>query len=142
MNKKSEFQVVGPGRHPASSRPRAAGRPAARQSRGRGAVAPHIGEPLSREAARLLAALAGTETEGLADPTEEGFVLVRKRQGPVSLAAGRFSLEAAEALARHDLAHWTPGRGLRVTGAGRAHQRRRDAGTDDSPFSAQHMSTV
>ena len=138
MNKKSEFHPVNPARLPVPNRQRRAGRPATRQSRGRANLAPHIGEPLSKEAARLLAALSGPDTEGLIDPIEDGFVLVRKRQGGVSVGAGRFGLAAAEALARHDLAHWTPGRGLRVTGAGRAHQRRREAGADESPFSAQH----
>src|SRR3954463_967480 len=130
MNKKSEFHPLNSPPLPAANRQRRAGRPAARQSRGRANLEPHIGEPLSKEAARLLTALAAPETEGLIDPTEEGFVLVRKRRGTVSVGAGRFGLAAAEALARHDLAHWTPGRGLRVTGAGRAHQRRREVGAD------------
>jgi hypothetical protein len=78
----------------------------------------------------------------LLDPTDERFVLVRQRRGAVSLGGGRFSLAAAEALAHHDLTHWTPGRHLRITGAGRAHQRRREADSGDSPFAAQHTTTV
>src|SRR3954451_16501845 len=125
MNKKSEFQTSISSLRATPIRSRRAGRAPARQSQGRRKVAPPIGEPLSREASRLLAALAGPETEALPDPTEEGFVLVRRRQGAVTVGAGRFSSAAAEALARHDLAHWNAGRSLRVTGAGRAHQRRR-----------------
>src|SRR5690349_1839476 len=127
MNKKSEFQT------PLSSLPvtpirsRRAGRPPARHSQGRTKIAPTLGEPLSREASRLLSALAGPETEALLDPTEDGFVMVRRRQGKVTVGAGRFSFAAADSLARHDLAHWNASRALRVTGAGRAHQRRRDA---------------
>src|SRR5215218_3024370 len=141
MNENREFQRSTLS-SPAPVRKRRPGRPIARHSRGRAVSAPQAGSPLSKDASRLLSALAGTDAEGFVDPTDGTFVLVRKRRGTVSLGAGRFSIIAAEALARHDLAHWTASRSLRVTGAGQAHQRRRDAHPDDSPFAAQHAATT
>lgn len=143
MNKKDDFRVSGVQRAPTALPLRRAGHSASRRpAHGRAVPAPRTGEQLSREAARLLAALSGPECEGLADPVEDGFILVRKRQGAVSVGAGRFTMTAAEALARHDLARWISGRSLRITGAGRAHQRRRDAGPDVSAFATQHGDTV
>ena len=142
MNKKDEFQQIGTVRSPVHVRGRTAGRPGPRNSRARSVAASRCGGPLSKDASRLLAAVSAADAEASIDPTDERFVLVRKRRGGVSLGGGRFPASAAEALAQHDLAHWTPDRALRVTGAGRAHQRRRDVHADDAPFTAQHSERV
>jgi hypothetical protein len=66
-------------------------------------------------------------------------VLVRKPKAGISLGGGRFSRRAAEALVRHDHACWVSPDRLRITGAGRAHQRRR-AASEGETFLAQHLS--
>ncbi|HEY8382782.1 MAG TPA: DUF6456 domain-containing protein [Microvirga sp.] len=104
-------------------------------------VGGRAGEPLSREAARLLNALAEPTAIALHDPTDAAFVIVRKGKG-VALSAGRFGTRAADALARHDLAQWSAGGGaaiLQITRAGEAYRRRRAA--DDEPFLHQQIET-
>ncbi len=89
------------------------------------------GGAVSAEAERLLAALGESHAEALADSSDPSAVLVRKSRKGVSVGAGRFSTAAAESLVQHDLAHWSRGPGpalLRITKAGEAHRRRREAG--------------
>jgi Domain of unknown function (DUF6456) len=111
--------------------------------RSRGA-APHVrgsGAVLHPEAARLASCLARSDAEAFIDPTEGGMVIVRHQKGGVSIGGGRFSLAIAQVLVSHDLAAWSaPGAGqgaLRLTEAGRSHQRRRTAPQPD-PFRHQH----
>jgi hypothetical protein len=117
-------------------RPGAAGRP-----RGTAAHVRNGGAPIQEEAARLASSLARPDAEAFVDPTEDGMVIVRHVRGGVSIGAGRFSLAIAEALVNHDLAAWSgtaSGQGaLRLTEAGRSHQRRRSAPQPDA-FRHQH----
>lgn len=105
------------------------------------------GEPcLPKEAKRLLATLGSSETRVLADPTDEGSVLLHRKRAGISVGAGRFALAAAEALVRRDLARWheaeSGARVLAITEAGQAHLRRAAAPASDSAFFHQHRETV
>src|SRR5215207_8036585 len=86
-------------------------------------AASHVGEPLPKAAGRLLPALALPEAFAVPDPTEPDAVIVRSVRNGVSLGAGRFPSNAAEALVRSDLATWSDeasaGR-LRLSAVGRA----------------------
>jgi hypothetical protein len=140
MNKKQSFQESGVG--PAKAR-RSAGTAnrVRREEGGWGAAT----EPLAREAQRLLAALGEPEAYALADPTDEGMLLVRKVRAGVSVGAGRFALAAADELGRRDLAGWVREAGqklLRISVPGEAHRRRGLAGAADNPFRAQHGDIV
>jgi hypothetical protein len=104
------------------------------------------GERLTREAMRLLKALGLPESRAFVDPTDEADVILQKRRAAVSVGAGRFSRDAAETLARHDLARWErPDAGqarLLLTETGRAHLRRADAPERDAAFFHQHRDSA
>jgi len=97
---------------------------------------------LAKEARRLLAALGLPEAQALLDPTDQNDVIVHRKKTGVSIGAGRFSLDAAETLQRHDLASWRQSgagqRTLSLTEAGRAHLRRAEAPEPDAAFFHQH----
>jgi hypothetical protein len=116
-------------------------RGAAVRSRGSALHVRDGGAVLHPEAAHLASCLSRPGAEALIDPTEDGMVIVRHLRGGVSIGAGRFSLAIAEALVSHDLAAWSgtrAGQGaLRLTEAGRSHQRRRNTPQPD-PFRDQH----
>ena len=99
MNKKGEFQQVGRVQPPVPVRVRRTGRPSARDTRSRAVAAPRNG-PLSKEASRLLCAISTVGAEASLDPTDDRFVLVRKRRGEVSLGGGRFFLAQRQNRAR------------------------------------------
>ncbi|QRM32045.1 ATPase [Microvirga sp. VF16] len=103
------------------------------------------GDSLSREARRLLSALAQPETWAIVDPTDPASVLVHRRRSGISVGAGRFAYAAAEALVRRDLGHWdkaTSGRKtLLLTKAGGARLRRASAPDADMAFFHQHRET-
>jgi Domain of unknown function (DUF6456) len=101
------------------------------------------GGPLTKATERLLAALVAGE-EALADPTDQGAIILRKSRSGISVGGGRFRRAEAEALIRHDLARWSgdgPQGLLRATGAGRARHRRQQEG-GDTPFLHQHRETA
>jgi hypothetical protein len=102
------------------------------------------GGPLTKAAERLLAALCATGAEGIVDPTDEGMLILRQSRSGISVGAGRFPAQSAEALVRHDLARWVRASGvqgvLQVTGAGCAYLKRR-AGNRDEAFLRQHVET-
>lgn len=100
---------------------------------------------IGRAAARLLAALAEGSAYAVADPTEEGWLVVRRFRGGLSLGAGRFPAALAEVLIRHDLAAWEEGAApnrpqLRMSAAGAAHRKRANAGQEG--FREQHGSVA
>ncbi|MGO4572839.1 DUF6456 domain-containing protein [Microvirga sp. 2TAF3] len=101
---------------------------------------------MTKEARRLLEALGLPEARAFVDPTDEAGVILRKRRAAVSVGAGRFSRDAAETLARHDLAQWrqdhAESSSLLLTDAGRAYLRRADAPEPDSAFFHQHRETA
>lgn len=96
---------------------------------------------LPPEAHAMLASLAGPGSEAFPDPTDRGMMIVRRTRAGVSIGAGRYPLELARALVRHDLATWSeagPGQPtLRITAAGRASRRRR-AVPEPEAFRQQH----
>ncbi|WP_245416256.1 DUF6456 domain-containing protein [Microvirga sp. 17 mud 1-3] len=100
---------------------------------------------LTREAKRLLEALGLPEAQAFVDPTDREDVILRKRREAVSVGAGRFSRNAAETLARQDLARWQRGpeggEALLLTDAGRAHLRRAEATEPAAGFFHQHRET-
>jgi hypothetical protein len=130
--------------HPRADR--AAERPARSRRAGRAArrkvTSPlRGGGPLTKDAERLLFALAVPGAAAVRDPTDEAFVIVRRGGAGVTLAAGRFPLAAAARLARHDLAHWeSEERVLKATAAGLSHATRRTS-SSDTPFLDQHLVT-
>jgi hypothetical protein len=134
MNKDKRSEVgIGAARQATTKRNRGS----VKDRAGRVAPIPGGGEPLSREAERLLAALVEPKAEARIDSTEADAVLVATPRRGVSVGGGRFSTSAAEALERYDLAVWEAGR-LRATGAGRARHRRR---AGETPFLDQHRAT-
>ncbi|HEX8167320.1 MAG TPA: DUF6456 domain-containing protein [Beijerinckiaceae bacterium] len=112
------------------------------------------GEGLSREAARLLRALADPGAYALADPFREGTLILRRaRGGGVSLGGGRFPAAAGEELLRRDLAEPVAGRSrptLRIAPPGAARLKRQQASAGvanlgaegDLAFRAQHQDLV
>ncbi|QFU18138.1 ATPase [Microvirga thermotolerans] len=100
---------------------------------------------MTREARRLLEALGLPEARAFVDPTDGAEVILRRRRAEVSVGAGRFSRDAAEALARQDLARWqrgsSGGEALLLTEAGRAHLRRAEASDPATGFFRQHRET-
>lgn len=100
---------------------------------------------LTREARRLLEALGLPEAQAFVDPTDREDVILRKRREAVSVGAGRFSRDAAETLARQDLARWqrgpAGGEALLLTDAGRAHLRRGETPEPEAGFFHQHRET-
>jgi hypothetical protein len=107
------------------------------------------GRDLSREAARLLRALANPGAYVVADPTEEGMLLLRCAGAGVSLGGGRFRASAGEELLRRDLIEPVERRSrptFRIAPSGVARLRRQGAanlGTKvDLAFRAQHQDLV
>jgi hypothetical protein len=89
--------------------------------------------------------LAEGSAYAVADPTEQGWLVVRRSRGGLSLGAGRFPAALAEVLVRHDLAAWEVGAApnrpqLRMSVAGAAHRKRADAGEEG--FRDQHGSVA
>jgi hypothetical protein len=102
---------------------------------------------LPMQTLRLLSALGAAGAYAVADPTQDGMVLVRADRDGVSVGAGLYSIGCAEELVRHDLARYAAmpsGRAsFRISEAGRAHLRRRNAASgDESAFLAQHCDVV
>jgi hypothetical protein len=98
---------------------------------------------LPKAAGRLLPALALPEAFAVPDPTEPDAVIVRSVRNGVSLGAGRFPSNAAEALVRSDLATWSDEAGagrLRLSAVGRARLRRADVAPE--AFRRQHGEVV
>src|SRR3954463_9426743 len=60
------------------------------------------GDSLTKEARRLLTALAQPETWAIIDPTDPASVLVHRRRSGISVGAGRFASAVADALVRQD----------------------------------------
>ena len=123
------------------------GRSAGRRPAGQGVSSkthPAKGGAIAKEAGRLLAALAEADAFGIADPFEDGMLMVRKSRGAVSVGAGRFALALADDLVRHDLAAWetsgTSQRMLRMSAPGAAHLKRASTGSADA-FRDQHLAT-
>jgi Domain of unknown function (DUF6456) len=100
---------------------------------------------LSRHAERLLAALGSEGSYTVADPTQPDTFFVRTEQRGVSVGGGRFTSEAVDELARHDLIARMKSRNdrrrFRISEPGRAYLRRR-AADEDSAFQAQHQDRV
>lgn len=96
---------------------------------------------LPPEANPLLASLAAPSAEAFLDPTDRGMIIVRRTGTGVSVGAGRYPLDLAQALVRHDLAEWSGARSgqatLRITKAGRANRRREAVPASDA-FRHQH----
>ncbi|WP_246389078.1 DUF6456 domain-containing protein [Microvirga mediterraneensis] len=103
------------------------------------------GDSLTRDARRLLTALAQPETWAIVDPTEPSSVLVHRRRSGISVGAGRFASTVAEALVRQDLGRWEQAasgrKALRLTKAGEACLRRASAPEADMAFFHQHRET-
>jgi hypothetical protein len=98
---------------------------------------------LPKAAGRLLPALALPEAFAVPDPTEPDVLIVRSVRNGVSLGAGRFPSNAAEALVRSDLATWSDEAGagrLRLSAVGRARLRRADVAPE--AFRRQHGEVV
>lgn len=98
---------------------------------------------LSREAERLLAALAPEGAFAFPDPGAPETLIVRGGGSGVSLGGGRFPARAGEALMAADLAARDDGRRNRLVigAAGRARLRRAEAVGADS-FRMQHLALV
>lgn len=96
---------------------------------------------LSSEAFRLLTALAAPNAEARRDPLDEEAFIVRRRQGSISVAGGRYSLKAGEDLIAADLVV-AEGEGRMVIAATGLARLRREQGGDIEPFRAQHLETV
>lgn len=98
---------------------------------------------LSREAERLLAALAPEGAYAFPDPGAPETLIVRGGGRGVSLGGGRFPARAGEALMAADLAARDDGRRNRLVigAAGRARLRRAEACGADS-FRMQHLAVV
>src|SRR4051812_5527394 len=96
-----------------------------------------VAATLPKPTLRLLSALDAAGAYAVADPTQDGMALVRADRDGVSVGAGLYPLRSAEDLARRDLAHCaaTPsGRAsFRISEAGRAHLRRRNAAAGGEP---------
>jgi len=102
---------------------------------------------LPMQTLRLLSALGAAGAYAVADPTQDGMVLVRADRDGVSVGAGLYSIGCAEELVRHDLARYAAmpsGRAsFRISETGRAHLRRRNAASgDESAFLAQNCDVV
>jgi hypothetical protein len=107
-------------------------------------VGQNEGSALSREAKRLLRALAPEDSYAMADPIAARRVIVRASRGGVSVGGGRFAAAAVEELLRHDLAvagALGEKRVVRISQAGTAHLRRDDAASDVA-YLAQHQDLV
>ena len=102
-------------------------------------------DSLTKEARRLLSALAQPDASAIIDPTDPESVLVHRRRSEISVGAGRFASAVADTLVRQDLARWeqTPSgrKGLRLTKAGEAYLRRASAPEPDMAFFHQHRET-
>jgi len=96
---------------------------------------------LSREATRLLAALANPGAEARPDPFDGEALIVRRAEGGVSLGGGRFPRRAAEELRAADLAAAMAGGRVVVTAPGLARLRREQGGAIE-PFRGQHLDVV
>lgn len=102
---------------------------------------------LSKQTLRLLSALNAAGAYAVANPTQDGLVLVRAERDGVSVGAGLHLVQSAEELVRRDLARHaaTPsGRAsFHISAAGRAHLRRQGAKTcDESGYLIQHRDVL
>jgi hypothetical protein len=105
------------------------------------------GEGLSREAARLLRELASPGAYAVADPIEEGMLLLRCERNGMSLGGGRFPLTAAHELLRRDLVEPVGARSrptFRIAAPGLARLKRQGAASLKMglAFRAQHQDLV
>ena len=123
MNKRADIQSLG------SSR------------RGEARRAAPVGVILSREASRLLGALATPGAEARPDPFDPGTLIVRREADGVSLGGGRFPRRAGEELRAADLAAAMAGGRVVATAPGLA-RRRREQGGEVEPFRGQHLDAV
>lgn len=124
------------GRHPAPRglTERQTGRTGVRSSSQDGAI-------LSREAFRLLSALAAPGADARHDPRDGEALIVRRAENGISVGGGRYSRGAGEDLLAADLVT-EEGEGRMVIAApGLARLRREQAGEID-PFRAQHIVAV
>lgn len=96
---------------------------------------------LSREASRLLAALATPGAEARTDPFDGEALIVRREEGGISLGGGRFTKRAGEELRAADLAAAMTGGRVVVTAPGLA-RLRREQGGEVEPFRNQHLDVV
>lgn len=113
-------------------------RPELRRPARSGEFAPSI---LAPEAFRLLSALAAPEAEARPDPFDGESLIVRRREGGVSVAGGRYSLKAGEDLREADLVAMQ-GEGRLVIAATGLARLRREQGGDVEPFRNQHLDVV
>ncbi|KAB1072871.1 ATPase [Methylobacterium planeticum] len=102
---------------------------------------------MSREALRLLAALAAPGAYAIPDPIEDGTLILRSGGAGVSVGGGRFPAPAGDSLVAADLAAREPGpRGrLSLGPAGQARLRRAAAVRELGPeaaFLGQHLDLV
>lgn len=100
---------------------------------------------VSRQARRLLNAIAPQENYAVADPTGEQDIIVRASRGGVSVGHGRFPLTALQELLSCDLVRSDQLGGKRIykmSTAGRAHLSRRAEADPDLAFLAQHQELV
>lgn len=123
MNKRTETGALGPTR------------------RGETRRAAQASVILSRDASRLLAALATPGAEARPDPFDGETLIVRRDAGGVSLGGGRFGRRAGEELRAADLAAAMAGGRVVVTAPGLA-RLRREQGGEVEPFRNQHLDAV
>ncbi|MBV9078772.1 MAG: ATPase [Methylobacteriaceae bacterium] len=104
-----------------------------------------LGTELSRQALRLLAALAEPGAAATLDPTAEDEVFVAGSAGSaITLGRGRHRGQALRELAAADLAEPDGAGRHRISRAGAAHLARRSAAarSEPGPFRAQHLVLV
>ncbi len=96
---------------------------------------------LSREATRLLAALAAPGADARPDPFDGDALIIRREEAGVSVGGGRFSRQAGQELQEADLVAGGEGGRLTIAAAGLA-RLRREQGGEIEPFRAQHLDVV
>ena len=99
---------------------------------------------LSREAQRLLRALGAEDSYAVADPFDDGQIILRTSREGVSIAGGVFALSALDELVRRDLAAGARlgrNRIFRLSSSGRA-RLRREAAPADLGYLAQHRELI
>lgn len=96
---------------------------------------------LSREATRLLSALATPGAEARRDPLDGEALIVSRDVEGISLGGGRFSRRAGEELRAADLAAARVGGRMVITAPGLA-RLRREQGGEVEPFRGQHLDVV
>ncbi|MFC6789481.1 DUF6456 domain-containing protein [Methylobacterium komagatae] len=99
------------------------------------------GAILSREATRLLAALATPGADARPDPFDGAALIIRREEAGVSVGGGRFTRKAGHELREADLVVGEEGGRLVLATAGLA-RLRREQGGEIEPFRAQHLDVV